>query len=524
MTCPTCQAENPPGAEVCFQCRTIIAAITWGTVVAGRYEVRRALGRGGMGTVYEAYDRVLEEEVALKVLRGDVARSPGMAERFRSEIKLARKVSHPNVCRIYEYGEEGALQFLSMELVPGANLKEVLRQRGRLPEDEAIDVVLQAAEGLAAIHDVGVIHRDLKTLNLTIDGSGRVRVMDFGIATRAAEGVTGPTGSGYVMGSPEYMSPEHARGRRLDPRSDVYSLGVVLFELLAGRVPFRAETPVETLLMHLRTPPPLEGEAGVPIPARLAPVLRRALAKEPRDRFASAREMAGALRAASAEGAAVLASRSRSRLPVAAAAVGLLAAAAFVASRSRPERAPAGAPSVPPASPTAPGASPTASGDAVPPPTRAAPGPAEGAAPVTSLPSRRAPVPRVDRPPTSAPAPPASLERTDGSSPPTSAPEPPPTPAAATEAPSAPPAGEAALPASRNGALLVVVQPWAYVSIDGAAAGQTPLARIPLAPGPHSVLLSHPDYQPFPRKVTIRPGETFRLRVDLATDGVRRRP
>src|SRR5262249_27688513 len=221
-----------------------------------------------------------------------------------------------------------------MERVQGTNLKEVLRQRGALPEAEAIDVALQAADGLAAIHEKGVIHRDLKTLNLTVDDAGRVRVMDFGIAIRAGDGGA-LTGKGYVVGSPEYMSPEQARGRPLDFRSDVYALGIVLYELLAGRVPFRGDTPVETLLMHLETPPPLDGAAGAAIPPRLVPVLKRALAKEPRDRFASAAEMAAALRAARAGAPGASKVNVRAAAAALAAAV-LLAAGVFVAtSRSR---------------------------------------------------------------------------------------------------------------------------------------------------------------------------------------------
>jgi eukaryotic-like serine/threonine-protein kinase len=522
MTCPSCNAENPPGAEVCFHCRTILVAITRGTVVASRYEVVRPLGRGGMGTVYEAHDRVLDERVALKVIRGDLAQAPGMAERFRSEIKLARKVSHPNVCRIHEYGEEGGIQFISMELVLGTNLKEVLRQRGPLPAGEAIDVARQAAEGLAAIHEGGVIHRDLKTLNLTVDGAGRVRVMDFGIATRAIDDDTGPTGSGYVVGSPEYMSPEQARGRALDFRSDVYALGVVLFELLTGRVPFRGETPVATLFLHIEAAPPLEGREGAAIPASLVPVLRRALAKEPRDRFASAQEMAEALRAAHGAslppGPGVHARWSRAGLSLAAGLVGLALTGAFVASRwSGSTTAPPGVRA----------AAPAASTQAVSPSAVPSPEPASSAAPTTVRSPRPSSPARAAQSPRASPAapPPATLRPANEGPSPAAPPEPEPTPAVVSDAPSATAVDPGpTTPVFQKGALLVLVTPWADISIDGNVVGQTPLARIPLSPGPHSVLITHPDYQPFPRKVTIQPGETFRLAVDLPVDGVRRRP
>src|SRR3989449_6946792 len=304
MICPSCGAANDDAAEVCFTCRAVLSALTRGSIVGGRYEILSPLGRGGMGAVYRAHDRVLDETVALKVLRGDVASAPEMPKRFRSEIKLARRVAHPNVCRIYEYGEDGPRQYISMELVEGTNLKEVLKKRGALPPAEAFDVAIQVAEGLEAIHQVGIVHRDLKTPNVMLDPHGTARVMDFGIAKKVAgEGTPAPSGS-YVVGSPEYMSPEQARGQPVDFRSDIYALGIIVFELFTGRVPFRGDTPVATLLMHLETPPPLEGPAAAAIPFAARPVLRKALAKDPAERYASAREMADALRAASAPPAA----------------------------------------------------------------------------------------------------------------------------------------------------------------------------------------------------------------------------
>jgi predicted Ser/Thr protein kinase len=528
MNCPACQADNPPGAEVCFHCRTVLSAITRGTLVGGRYEVRRPLGSGGMGTVYEAHDRMLDEDVALKVLKAELAQSPGMADRLRSEIKLARQVSHPNVCRIHEYGEDGSLRFLSMERVQGTNLKDVLRRRGGLPEKEAIDIAVQAADGLAAIHEKGVIHRDLKTLNLTVDENGLVRVMDFGIATRAGDG-GGVTGKGYVVGSPEYMSPEQARGRPLDFRSDIYALGIVLYELLTGRVPFRGETPVETLLMHLEAPPPLEGAAGVAIPPRLVPVLKRALAKDPRDRFASAAEMAAALRAARAGGPPL----PKARRAVVAGALGaavLVAGGVFLA-MSGPRRLPAaGAPVSPPAEssasvqvpPVAPSPEAPAHSDPTPAGRAASPPIESPRLPRTAI--RRSPREASADSPAGKPADAPNGAKT------AETPEAAPTPEARAENPEpapsrdAPPGSAAAVSPVADGALLVVVTPWADVAVDERAVGQTPLARIPLGPGAHSVVLSHPDYQPYPRKVTIKPGETFRLVVDLASDGVRRRP
>src|SRR5262245_49504063 len=245
-----------------------------------------------MGTVYRARDRVLDEEVALKVLRSDLGGVGEMETRFRAEIKLARTVSHPNVCRIHEYGEDGSLRYISMELVEGENLRERVRRTGPLPADEATRIAVDIARGLEAIHEAGVVHRDLSPFNVTVDAKGRVRVMDFGIAKRVAAETGAGSAAGYVLGNPEYMSPEQARGRRVETRSDLYSLGVVLYELLTGRPPFRGDTPVETLLAHADARPPLDDPR---IPPRLRSVLERALAKDPQARFATAQEMARAL-------------------------------------------------------------------------------------------------------------------------------------------------------------------------------------------------------------------------------------
>jgi serine/threonine-protein kinase len=504
MLCPSCRAENDEAARACVACRTPLSVVAAGSVVAGRYEVRQTLGRGGMGTVYRAHDRVLDETVALKILRADVAGSPGMAARFRSEIKLARRVSHGNVCRIYEYGEDAGLQFISMELLEGENLKERLARAGPPPAAEAFALAVQVAEGLAAVHQAGIVHRDLKTPNIMVDGKGAVRVMDFGIA-RAAEGRGDATG--YVLGSPEYMSPEQARGLPADFRSDVYALGVVVFEIFSGRVPFRADTPVATLLMHLEREPPLRGPDAPALPEPLLPFLSRALAKDPAARYADAGEAAAALRTARAggasEGAARVVAPRGGRRTAAVSALAALAIATGAAALWRSYRV--GTPATP---------SPVASTDPAPvAPPFASPGDTlalQSATPTAPPAATPRPEARPTSPPlTATPSPPAAID--------TPVPDAPvrPTPSS----PLAPPPAPLASP----GALLVVVRPWADVAIDGVVVGQTPLRRIPLAPGPHSVLLSHPDFQPFPRRVTIREGETFRLTVDLATEGVRRR-
>jgi serine/threonine-protein kinase len=248
-----------------------------------------------MGLVFKARDRFLEETVALKVLAAGSS-DPDMARRFRSEVKLAWKVRHPNVCSIHEYGEDGPLLYLSMELVEGTDLKQILQECSGLSWEEACGIALQVAEGLAAIHEAGVVHRDLKPANIMRDAAGRVRLLDFGIAkVMDAPLEEGITTIGQVVGSPEYMSPEQVRGAPVDVRSDLYALGVVLFEMLTGRVPFRGETPVATMIKHLEEPAPVGGAELARIPPVLVPVLQRALAKDPAARFASCREMLGAL-------------------------------------------------------------------------------------------------------------------------------------------------------------------------------------------------------------------------------------
>jgi serine/threonine protein kinase len=276
-----------------------------------------------MGMVYKAYDRMLDEQVAIKVLRGEFANTPEMLKRFKQEIKLARKVSHRNVCRIHEFDEDGGTRYISMEYVEGTDIKQLAREKGGFLEtDEAFDVAIQAADGLQAIHDVGIIHRDLKTSNIMRDPGGRVRLMDFGIAKSAATDRStggGLTIEGQVMGTPEYMSPEQCVGDKIDHRSDVYALGIVIYEIFTGTVPFRGDTPVATLFKHIQDRVPFEGPIAARIPLAAVPVLRKALAKNQADRFASAAALAEALRKAQRQ--------TRDGVPADAAPTGSVAAA-----------------------------------------------------------------------------------------------------------------------------------------------------------------------------------------------------
>ena len=303
MICPACKALNDDSAEACFTCGRALTALTQGSVIATRYEVQSPLGKGGMGVVYKAHDRMLDETVAIKVLRAEFANTGEMAKRFRHEIKLARRVSHRNVCRIHEYGEDGGVRYISMEYVEGTDIKQLARDKGGyLEHGEAFDVAIQTADGLQAIHDVGIIHRDLKTSNIMRDNSGRVLLMDFGIAKISgadrSTGGGGLTSTGQIMGTPEYMSPEQCLGDKIDHRSDIYALGIAIYEIFSGTVPFRGDTPVATLFKHIQDPVPFEGPVAARIPLAAVPVLRKALAKNRADRYESAAEMADGLRKA----------------------------------------------------------------------------------------------------------------------------------------------------------------------------------------------------------------------------------
>ncbi len=303
MICLGCLYDNFDAAAVCFNCGKPLWMLTRGSIVGGRYEVLSVLGHGGMGIVYKAQDLTLDEPIALKVLRPEVAPTEEMAARFHSEIKLARRVRHRNVCAIHEYGEEGPLRYIAMEFVGGANLRELVRTLGPLPPEEAYELALQVLDGLGAVHDLGIIHRDLKSANIMRDTQGVVRLMDFGLASVRRASESPATMTINLSGTPEYMSPEQVRGEHGDFQSDIYALGIILFEILTGEVPFLGTCLLATMQKQLTEPPPLEGPRAVRLPAALVPVLRKALAKDPLERYATTRGMAKALRLARATAA-----------------------------------------------------------------------------------------------------------------------------------------------------------------------------------------------------------------------------
>jgi serine/threonine-protein kinase len=267
-----------------------------GQVVLGRYTIERELGRGGMGAVYLARDAKLSERVALKTIASAMAGDPEeTAERFRMEVQAARKVTHPNVIRIHDLGEDGSLLFLSMEYIEGETLFARVKRLGPLAIGDARRILGEVAAGVASAHAAGVIHRDLKPQNVIIAGAAArvIKVIDFGLAKTSF--ATGMTATGLIMGTPEYMSPEQVRGQRSDARADVYALGAVAYYTLCGRPPFVAETPIAVGFAQVHDAPKPPRELRPEVPAKLEEVVLRALSKEPLARYRDATEWRDAL-------------------------------------------------------------------------------------------------------------------------------------------------------------------------------------------------------------------------------------
>jgi eukaryotic-like serine/threonine-protein kinase len=268
-----------------------------GATFAGRYDVKEIVGAGGMGVVYRAFDRELQEPVAIKTLRPEaMAGGSAALDRFKQEIRLARKIAHRNVVRTYDLGEQNGMYYLTMEYVEGTSLKQLIVSRGKLPVSVTLTVGKQLCRALEVAHAEGVIHRDIKPQNIVVEPSGFLKVMDFGIARLAnpPQG-KGLTEAGTSIGTPDYMSPEQLSGAELDPRSDLYAAGVVLFECLTGRVPFEAETTWALVAKHLEEEPPDPRRFNSDVPPLLAAVVLKAMAKNAADRYGTATEMHDAL-------------------------------------------------------------------------------------------------------------------------------------------------------------------------------------------------------------------------------------
>ena len=270
-------------------------ALEVGHRFAERYDIRTTVGKGGMGTVYRAYDRELDEEVAIKTLRPELMTDQGLIERFKSEIRLARRISHRNVVRTHDFGEWRGVYYLTMEYVEGIMVRDLIDVRGPLHAPSALAIATQLADSLAVAHEQGIIHRDIKPQNLLLDADGVLKVMDFGIA-RLAERASALTETGLVVGTPAYMSPEQLLSEPIDGRSDLYAVGVVLYECLTGRLPFDGGSPVSLIAKVLSQEPEAPIALTPDMPPALSALIVRLLAKRPEDRVQTAAELGGLLR------------------------------------------------------------------------------------------------------------------------------------------------------------------------------------------------------------------------------------
>jgi len=277
---PTLRGSPPTGPD-----GTLLNGPAVGHLFAHRYEIRGLVGRGGMGAVYRAWDRELEEEVAVKVLETDGSADAAAEQQLRREIKLARTITHPNVVRAYDFGEGDGVRFFTMEYVAGATLRELLDESGKLALTPALQIAKQVCRGLGAVHRAGIVHGDLKPANVVVMTGGVAKLTDFGVA-RARRQAGAP-----FAGTPPYMSPEQVRGAELDERSDLYSVGVVMFEMFTGRRPFDASDPFELMRLHIEEPPPHPRTLQPTLPEPLAQAILACLSKAKADRPSTAADL-----------------------------------------------------------------------------------------------------------------------------------------------------------------------------------------------------------------------------------------
>ncbi len=317
-TCPQCGATYPPQVSICAVDGMVLAHEpttdpSVGSVMAGKYRIDGVIGRGGMGAVYRATHVMLNKTVAVKTIKPDLIGSPEMAHRFQREARAATSLEHPNIVAVYDLGqaEDGAL-YIAMEFVNGLNLKDAIRGSGPMPAARIARLLTQVASALARAHRSQIVHRDLKPQNLMIavDASGQehIKLLDFGIAKSLQEGTTTQlTASGYSLGTPHYMAPEQAVGEEVDGRADIYALGVILYEMLVGDVPFNAASAPAILVMHLKDAPepPSRRRPDLAIPPALEVIALRCLEKDPAHRFQTAEEFSEALERAVPAGTAV---------------------------------------------------------------------------------------------------------------------------------------------------------------------------------------------------------------------------
>jgi tetratricopeptide (TPR) repeat protein/predicted Ser/Thr protein kinase len=307
IKCPKCHSENPETKQFCADCgtqlpppqsrpplmtetlQTPVRELTTGSTFAGRYQVIEELGHGGMGRVYKVQDTKIGEKIALKLIRPETGLDKTSLERFSNELKLARKIRHKNVCQMFDLGEDQGTRYITMEYVHGEDLKQLIRKVGLLSPGQSIGIARQVCEGLEEAHKLGVVHRDLKPQNIMVDDDGKARIMDFGIA-RSLSGKS-ITGAGVMIGTPEYMSPEQIEGKDTDQRSDIYSLGVILYEMVTGRVPFEGETPFTIGVKHKSEIPKNPKEINVQLSDDLSRVILKCLEKEKAARPQSAGDL-----------------------------------------------------------------------------------------------------------------------------------------------------------------------------------------------------------------------------------------
>lgn len=260
-----------------------------GSLLASRYQIIELLGIGGSGAVYKAFDRQLSRHLALKTIRSDLAESPAAIVRFKQEVLLAQKVVHRNVVRVFDFGEDGNTKFITMELVEGTDLKVILREQGRLPIRRAVATAREVCAGLQAAHEAGVVHRDLKPQNVMVKKDGHILVMDFGIAHSIES--AGMTMTGLFVGTPQYMSPEQVRGENADERSDIYSVGLILYEVLTGSIPFEGTTSVDTMYRRTHETPVPPNNVCPDVPNNLSKIVLRCLANNPAERYGNVAEL-----------------------------------------------------------------------------------------------------------------------------------------------------------------------------------------------------------------------------------------